>query len=98
VRGGAEILDETEALWRKLPHAKRSRIHLACIPMVDIEENPAIVNALQRHATVVVQKSLQEGFGLTRASTSGVTSSPTGTRFSTSSCSRACFAHSPRHV
>jgi trehalose synthase len=64
---GAETLDETEALWRKLPHAKRNRIHLACIPMVDIEENAAIVNALQRHATVVVQKSLQEGFGLTVA-------------------------------
>ncbi len=35
------------------------------LPMVDIDENAAIVNALQRHATVVVQKSLQEGFGLT---------------------------------
>ena len=35
--------------------------------MADIEENAAIVNALQRHATVVVQKSLQEGFGLTVA-------------------------------
>ena len=49
------------------PHANRSRVHLACIPMVDIEENAAIVNALQRHATVVVQKSLEEGFGLTVA-------------------------------
>jgi trehalose synthase len=64
---GAEVLDETEAAWRQLPHAKRSQIHLACIPMVDIEENAAIVNALQRHATVVVQKSLEEGFGLTVA-------------------------------
>ena len=33
--------------------------------MADIEENAAIVNALQRHAEVVVQKSLAEGFGLT---------------------------------
>ena len=33
--------------------------------MTDTEENAAIVNALQRHAAVVVQKSLQEGFGLT---------------------------------
>jgi trehalose synthase len=32
---------------------------------VDVEENAAIVNALQRHADVVVQKSLAEGFGLT---------------------------------
>ena len=35
--------------------------------MADIDENAAIVNALQRHATVVVQKSIQEGFGLTVA-------------------------------
>jgi trehalose synthase len=33
--------------------------------MDDAEENAAIVNALQRRADVVVQKSLAEGFGLT---------------------------------
>jgi trehalose synthase len=33
--------------------------------MADFEENAAIVNALQRHATIIVQKSLHEGFGLT---------------------------------
>ena len=33
--------------------------------MADVDENAAIVNALQRHATVIVQKSLHEGFGLT---------------------------------
>ncbi len=33
--------------------------------MADQDENGAIVNALQRHARVVVQKSLAEGFGLT---------------------------------
>jgi trehalose synthase len=35
--------------------------------MDDGAENAAIVNALQRHADVVVQKSLAEGFGLTVA-------------------------------
>jgi trehalose synthase len=35
--------------------------------MASIDENAAIVNALQRHSTVVVQKSVQEGFGLTVA-------------------------------
>jgi trehalose synthase len=35
--------------------------------MDDIEENAAIVNALQRRAQVAVQKSLAEGFGLTVA-------------------------------
>jgi trehalose synthase len=53
------------ALWRKLPKSAQRRIHLACVPMEDPDEAAAIVNALQRHATVVVQKSLAEGFGLT---------------------------------
>jgi trehalose synthase len=35
--------------------------------MRDPDEVAAIVNALQRHAAVVVQKSLAEGFGLTVA-------------------------------
>ena len=42
-------------------------MHLALLPMEDSEENAAIVNALQRGAAVVVQKSLAEGFGLTVA-------------------------------
>jgi trehalose synthase len=33
--------------------------------MNDVDENAAVVNALQRHAAVIVQKSLREGFGLT---------------------------------
>jgi trehalose synthase len=33
--------------------------------MQDVDENAAIVNALQRRAEIVVQKSLVEGFGLT---------------------------------
>jgi trehalose synthase len=64
---GAEVLDECTAAWRELPHAARCRVHLACIPMADPDENAAIVNAIQRHASVVVQKSLAEGFGLTVA-------------------------------
>jgi trehalose synthase len=35
--------------------------------MNDLEENAAIVNALQRRAQIAVQKSLAEGFGLTVA-------------------------------
>jgi trehalose synthase len=62
---GQEVLIECQQAWRELPHFERSRVHLACLPMADVEENAAIVNALQRHASVVVQKSLQEGFGLT---------------------------------
>jgi trehalose synthase len=64
---GGAVLDECIALWRALPHAVRSRVHLACMPMADPDEQSAIVNALQRHASIVVQKSLAEGFGLTVA-------------------------------
>jgi trehalose synthase len=61
----AATLDAVARRWRALPHDVRGRVELASLPTADLEENGAIVNALQRHATVVVQKSLQEGFGLT---------------------------------
>lgn len=62
-----QVLAECVALWHKLPKAAQRRINLVCVPMDDSDEAAAIVNALQRHATVVVQKSLAEGFGLTVA-------------------------------
>jgi trehalose synthase len=61
----SQVLDECIHAWRELPHAMRSRVHLACVPMSDPDEAAMIVNALQRHASVVTQKSLAEGFGLT---------------------------------
>jgi trehalose synthase len=64
---GAQVLEECFAAWRELPFAARARIQLACVSMHDLEENAATINALQRHASVVVQKSLAEGFGLTVA-------------------------------
>jgi trehalose synthase len=62
---GAEVFAEVEAAWHGLPRSIRRRVHLALLPMVDSDENAVIVNALQRRADVVVQKSLAEGFGLT---------------------------------
>ncbi len=62
---GAAVFAEVETVWRALPDDVRRRIHLACLPMDDLEENAVIVNALQRRSTIVVQKSLKEGFGLT---------------------------------
>jgi trehalose synthase len=62
---GAAVLAEVEAEWRRLPDRIRACVLLACLPMEDLAENAAIVNALQRQATLVVQKSLKEGFGLT---------------------------------
>ncbi|HEY7033638.1 MAG TPA: glycosyltransferase [Thermomicrobiales bacterium] len=62
---GAATFEQVIAAWRALPDGDRARVHLASLPMTDGEENAAIVNALQRHAAVVAQKSLREGFGLT---------------------------------
>ena len=62
---GADVLAECRALWRTVPESIRGRVHLASIPMDDVDENAIIINALQRHAYLVVQKSLVEGFGLT---------------------------------
>jgi trehalose synthase len=64
---GAVVLREVVEAWHALPHTRRARVHLSSLPMTDIDENAAIVNALQRHSTIVTQKSLQEGFGLTVA-------------------------------
>jgi trehalose synthase len=62
---GAEVFEECMAAWRALPAPARNRVHLCSLPMDDVDENAHLVNALQRHAAVVVQKSLVEGFGLT---------------------------------
>lgn len=61
----AEVLAECRDRWRSLPAAARERSHLLSVPMDDLEANARTVNALQRWSTVVVQKSLAEGFGLT---------------------------------
>ena len=64
---GQRMQQEATAARAALPAEARARIHLASLPMHDPEENAIMVNALQRHARVIVQKSLAEGFGLTVA-------------------------------
>jgi trehalose synthase len=64
---GAEVLAEVRRVREQLPGDRRARIHLASLPMNDVEENAAMVNAIQRRSNVIVQKSLAEGFGLTVA-------------------------------
>ncbi len=64
---GAEVLAEVDHYRRELDPAVRRRVHLATLPMEDVQENAAIVNAIQRRSNIVVQKSLAEGFGLTVA-------------------------------
>ncbi len=62
---GAAVLSECLDAWRSLPPPTRDAIRLVALPMADVATNAHLVNAVQRHASVVVQKSLQEGFGLT---------------------------------
>jgi trehalose synthase len=62
---GAAVLGDCVAAYDRLPRSMRACVHLVSLPVDDPDENAVAVNAFQRHATVVVQKSLQEGFGLT---------------------------------
>ena len=61
------MLEEAKRLREGLDEDARRNVHLVCLPLDDAEENAVIVNALQRAADVVVQKSIAEGFGLTVA-------------------------------
>jgi trehalose synthase len=61
----AEVLAECRDRWHHLSSRARQATHLVAVPTTDPDDNARIVNALQRRATVVVQKSLAEGFGLT---------------------------------
>lgn len=50
---------EGQEVFESLLKLKGDRIHILTV------EDSALVNAVQRHATVIVQKSVREGFGLT---------------------------------
>jgi len=62
---GAQAYADCQNAWQMLPIEVRRRIMLASLPLDDLDENSIMVNALQRHAAVIAQKSLAEGFGLT---------------------------------
>lgn len=62
---GAEVLAECTEQWRQLPDAAQERTHLVTLPMDDVDENAHLTNAVRQQASVVLQKSLVEGFGLT---------------------------------
>ena len=60
-----EVLQELTAAYVALPAALQADVALISLPMAVRKENELIVNALQRCSSVVMQNSLQEGFGLT---------------------------------
>jgi trehalose synthase len=61
---GWAVLDAVRALRAGLTPADRARVHLVLPDGHDRERSALVVNALQRRADVVLQKSLAEGFGL----------------------------------
>lgn len=64
---GREVLGEVRSAYAGLAAGARERVHLVSLPMDDLDENAAMVNAIQRRADIVLQKSIAEGFGLTVA-------------------------------
>ena len=62
---GKEVLSELRAAYMALPPHLQADIAMISLPMSSKEHNALIVNALQRCSDVVVQNSIQEGFGLT---------------------------------
>jgi trehalose synthase len=62
---GLDVRAEVRDVLAGLSEADRARVHLVNISLKQPERNALVVNALQRRADVVLQKSLQEGFGLT---------------------------------
>jgi trehalose synthase len=62
---GAEVLQEVSGRYEAVEDDIRRDIAILLLPMGSLKENMLIVNAIQRCASVVVQNSIQEGFGLT---------------------------------
>ncbi len=60
-----DVLREMADLYQKLNPATQRDIILLSVPLASRTENAHVINALQRSASVVVQNSLREGFGLT---------------------------------
>jgi trehalose synthase len=62
---GLDVIEELKRRYLQLPARLQRDVALITLPMDSRKHNALLVNALQRAATVVVQNSLQEGFGLT---------------------------------
>ncbi|MDA3900651.1 MAG: glycosyltransferase [Spirochaetes bacterium] len=62
---GLEVVNQVRERFISLDSELQKDITILLLPMESAKENSLIVNALQRCATVIVQNSIQEGFGLT---------------------------------
>ncbi len=62
---GLEVIEEITSYYKALPEKQQEDVVILMLPMASRKENALVVNALQQCATIVVQNSIQEGFGLT---------------------------------
>ena len=62
---GMAVLNELIEQYKEMTPELQQSIALLLLPLDNPKENALIVNALQRCATIVIQNSIQEGFGLT---------------------------------
>jgi len=62
---GIQVFNEICSRYRELDSEMQKDVVILQLPMQSRKENALIVNALQRCASIVVQNSLREGFGLT---------------------------------
>ncbi|MFZ0429953.1 MAG: glycosyltransferase [Acidobacteriota bacterium] len=60
-----QVLGELKEIYRGLDDRLKEEIAILNLPMTSRKRNALMVNALQQCSTIVVQNSLQEGFGLT---------------------------------
>jgi len=62
---GMNVLRQMQQRYASLDPKLQRDVAIVLLPMSSHKENALIVNAMQRCASVIVQNSLQEGFGLT---------------------------------
>ncbi|NAY93056.1 glycosyltransferase [Muricauda sp. JGD-17] len=62
---GDEVLKELTEAYQKVDSALQNDIAILLLPLDNPKENALIVNAIQRSSSIIVQNSIQEGFGLT---------------------------------
>jgi len=62
---GKEVLKDLCDFYKNIKREEQESVALLTLPMAARKENHLMVNTLQRCSTIVVQNSLQEGFGLT---------------------------------
>jgi trehalose synthase len=62
---GLDVLEELKQRYLQMTPRLQHDVAFITLPMGSRKHNALLVNALQRAATIVVQNSIQEGFGLT---------------------------------